>query len=102
MTVGKNSCIAPGVAVGSGAGASLRGRGVEVFSMDIVAEASGAIAVTYVGVEVGVGDGGISCGVDTRLAVGTHPEKVINATGRRTRRRFMECKLGGASAWKWV
>ena len=102
MTVGKNSCIAPDVAVGSGAGAPVGGKWVEVASMGIVAEGFGATAVTYVGVVVDVGDGGISCGADTRLAAGTHPEKMINATGRRTRRRLMEYRLGGTSAWRWV
>ena len=102
MTVGKNSCIAPGVAVRSKAGASFRGKGVEVTSFDIVAEASGAIAVTDEGVKVGVGDGGISCGVGTGLTAGPHPDKIINATGRRNRRQFMVCRSGGASMWKWV
>jgi hypothetical protein len=81
------------------AGASFRGKGVEVSSMDIVAEASGATAVTYTGVKVGVGDGDISCGVDTGLAAGAHPEKMIKTIGRRTRGRFMGCRLGGESAW---
>jgi hypothetical protein len=102
MTVGKNSLIAPRVAVGSGEGTSVSGKGVEVSSMGIVVEDSGARAVKYVGVEVGVGEEGISCVVDKGLIAGVQLDKMINATGRRTRKRFMVCRLGGASEWKWT
>jgi hypothetical protein len=50
MTVGKNNFIASGAAVGSGAGNPVGGKGVEVASMGIIAEASGATAVSYIGV----------------------------------------------------
>jgi hypothetical protein len=63
MTVGKNSCIAPGVAVGRGAGASVSGKSVKV-SMGIFVVLSGVITETFVGEEVVVRDGNMSCDVD--------------------------------------
>jgi uncharacterized membrane protein len=91
--------------VGNGAGASVNGNEVEVSSLGIIAVvfgATGVLNVLYVGVDVCVADGVIGCEVDTALGAGTHPDRIINATGRRTRRRVMVCTLGGGSEWKWV
>ena len=60
--------------------------------MGIVAVAFGTTAVAYVGVEEGVEDGRISCGVDTEPAAGAQPDRMINTSESRPRRRFMVCK----------
>jgi len=93
--------MAPGVEVRSEAGASVSGKGVGV-SKGIV---PGFSAVTTGGcATVGerVADGSMRCGVEIWLAAGEHPDRMIKATGRRTGRRFMVCRLGAASEWEWV
>jgi hypothetical protein len=61
--VGKNNCIVPGVAVGSAGGASVIGKGVNVWvpPEDLL---SGEIAATAVGVTEAEGVGGMGWGVD--------------------------------------
>jgi hypothetical protein len=86
MTVGKKSCIAPGVAVGSGAGASVIGNGVEVFSTGIVSVASGTTSVTNAEVALGVEEDKISWAVDTCPDMGAQPDRIISVTGRRRRK----------------
>jgi hypothetical protein len=100
MTVGKKSCIAPGVAVGSGAGASVSGKGDEVFSKGIVSVAFGMILVTNAVMALGVGEVKISWTVGTGPDVGSHPDRMINVTGRRRHKWFMVYRSGGALAWK--
>ena len=99
MTVGKKSCIAPGVAEGKRAGASVSGKGVKVASMGATWVACETTVGRNFGVEDDVGDGIMSCGVGTGLADPAHPVRKIIATGRITRRRFMVWKLGETSMW---
>ena len=63
MKVGKKSCIEPAVAVGSGGGASVTGKGVRV-SVVCVAVFTGISEATFVGAEVGVGEGAVFSGVN--------------------------------------
>jgi hypothetical protein len=99
--VGKNNCIAPGVAVGSGAGASVSGKEVDT-SKGIVDVLSGVTTGILVGVKVTIGEAGKSCGVAVGLAAGAQPDRTINATGRSTRQRFMVYRLDAVLKLKWV
>ena len=78
----------PGVAVGSGAGASVNGKDVEGPLGDVVV-LSGTATVMDGGVNVTVGDGELNCGVEIWSTAGAQPDKTISTTASRTRRRFM-------------
>jgi hypothetical protein len=79
--------------VGSGAGASVNGKGVEI-SVTIVLVLSGLIITTFVDADVVVGEASVSCGVDIWLTAGAHPDRKMKTTGRRIRSRFMVYWLG--------
>jgi hypothetical protein len=99
--VGKNSCIAPGVAVGRGAGASVSGKEVGT-SKGIGGVLSGVITGVYVDVKVAVGEDMLSCGVDIWPAAGAQPDRMIIETGRSARKRFMVYWLDAVLKWMWV
>jgi hypothetical protein len=88
------------VAEGKGAGASVNGKGLKVAWDGISSEATGTIVARNAGVEEGVEDGIMGCGVETGLVAGAHPDKKIRANSKITRRRFMACKSG--EMWVWL
>jgi hypothetical protein len=97
MNVGKKSCIAPAVAVGRGGGASVTGKGVGV-SVVIMSVFSGVLTIMFVGIRVEEGAGWMTCGVDGSMEAVAHPDRKINATGRRIRLWLMGCWSDGRSA----
>ena len=86
--------------MGSGGGASVIGKGVGVsVASATVFSGAGVATSARTGAE---GDGSISCGADVWLVVGAHPDKRMNATGKKVRRWFMVYWLDEMSVLMWV